>query len=324
METVIVGLDIGGTYVKIGVFDREAELIDRWQLKTVEDGKVLVEYIWNSIQSNLPSEFNCEGIGIGIPGFIDYKNKTIIEAVNMRLYNFNIEEEFKKYTNIPVFIENDANVAALGEFWKESGDIADMTLITLGTGVGSGIISDSEIFRGKKGLTGEIGHCIIDVDGYKCNCGRHGCLDTIASATGIVKAALEQPIGDSLELLDGQEKTRRNLVAEDVFFLAKNGNKHCRSVITHAVDSLGLALANYAAIMNPEKILIGGGLADAGQEFIDAIAQAFHDKALNEVSKNTIISKARLGNDAGITGAAYLVCKNNQITVKDINKAQHL
>ncbi|MFC3419966.1 ROK family protein [Salinicoccus hispanicus] len=314
MEPLILGLDIGGTYVKFGMFDEHGNLKSKWQIKTVRGGDELVELIWHSIQENIPEYEECVGIGIGVPGLVDHQNGSIIEAVNMGLSDFNIAEAFKRYTDIPVVLENDANAAALGEFWKDTGEVQDMILVTLGTGVGSGIIIDSDLFRGKNGITGEIGHSIVDRNGYRCNCGRKGCLDTIASSTGIVRAALDAFDEHAVSFEKGISEDE--MKAEDVFRLAEEGNATCQNVIQHAVESLGFALANYASMMNPQKILIGGGVSSAGQKFIDDIASSFYTFSLSKIASTTLIEKAHLGNDAGITGAAYLIYKQTGRMIK--------
>lgn len=308
----IIGIDIGGTKVKIGLLDIHGNIHSKWDINTniSNNGAFIVDEIWESILSKSVIKDNQEilGIGIGAPGFVDAKTGIVHEAVNIGWENFELGRRFKEKTNLPVFVENDANLAALGENWKGAGGLVDdLIVITLGTGVGSGIISNGEIIQGINGTAGELGHIIVDPNGSLCNCGRVGCLDTIASANGIVRYAenviMENPTG---ELAKFHQKNNK-ITSRDIFVLARQDNEDCIQIIDWVADALGIAFANAATLLNPSKILIGGGLSKAGEIFLNKIKKAFLKYSLARIGEVTQLDFAELENDAGITGAAYLI-----------------
>lgn len=312
MEKVIIGIDIGGTTSKLGILNRQGTILLKWEIPTskADKGDILVRDIWQSIQSKLTLEQknNILGIGVGAPGFIDGTTGLVYEAVNIGWKNFQLAEQFSQLTKLPVFVENDANIAALGENWVGAGNqVENLIAITLGTGVGSGIIAAGTILNGVNGTAGEIGHITIDPNGYPCNCGRRGCLETVCSATGIVRQAMalaEEKPDSNLAKFIGESGA---LTAKDVFALAKKGDTLCQTVVEHTGDTLGRTIADLAIIINPSIILIGGGVSKAGDQLLSVIKEAFHKYALPRVSNVCEIKLAQLGNDAGIIGAAYLV-----------------
>ncbi|GIP36104.1 ROK family glucokinase [Paenibacillus sp. J2TS4] len=315
MSKYIVGIDIGGTKVKFGVLSIEGEIIDKWEIHTnvIDSGASIIDDVWSSFSHHplLTDPGSILGIGVGAPGFVDAQTGKVYEAVNIGWKDLELGEILRKKCAHPVYVENDANIAALGENWRGAGNQAnDLIVITLGTGVGGGFIANGEILQGENGTAGEIGHIVIDPQGYACNCGRTGCLDTVASATGIVRQAMEEmalnPTGKLAALYAQQE----NISAKDVFTLAEDGDQACIRVIARITDALGMALANAAAIINPAKILIGGGLSQAGSWFLTDIRAAFIRHSLARIGEITQIEYAQLGNDAGIIGAAYLVRKH--------------
>jgi glucokinase len=226
---------------------------------------------------------------------------------NIGWKNYNLAGQLKALANVPVFIENDANLAALGENWKGAGNGArNMIAVTLGTGVGGGIIVNGEVLSGVNGTGGEIGHIIVESEGAVCNCGGKGCLETIVSATGMVRQALEL-IGDnpSSQLSNLYDKNGE-ISAKDVFNLAGKGDKLSQQIIDRNTGILGSLLANLSVIINPSVITIGGGLSQAGETFINAIADSFHRNAMPRVSEVCSIKVAELGNDAALIGAAKM------------------
>lgn len=197
MREIIIGVDIGGTTVKIGFIKENGDILGKWEIPTniSNAGKLIVDDVWNSITTKL-TEFSVEkssvlGLGVGAPGFIDAAIGYVHEAVNIGWKDFNLADQLKEKSGLPVFVENDANVAALGENWTGAGNQAkNLIAVTLGTGVGGGIIVDGTILSGANGMAGEIGHMTVDPAGYPCNCGRSGCLETIVSATGDRKSVV--------------------------------------------------------------------------------------------------------------------------------------
>lgn len=318
MEKLILGIDIGGTSVKIGLITETGDIFKKWEIptNTANQGGSIVEDIWMSIQDhlktyNIPEE-SLLGIGMGAPGFVNVETGLIYEAVNIGWKNLDIVSQFRKWSNLPIYVANDANVAALGENWKGAGHQAEnLIAVTLGTGVGGGIIANGSILNGENGTAGEIGHLTVDPNGYPCNCGRTGCLETITSATGIVRQAMELIKKNPQSRLAQHYQQTGNITAKDVFDLAKQGDQSCDQIIHHTTDVLGLVLANIATIINPEKILIGGGVSKAGNQFIQLIEKYFQKYALPRLSDICDIAIAQLGNDAGIIGAAYLVKKGD-------------
>lgn len=313
----IIGIDIGGTKVKIGLLDIRGNIQSKWDIhtNTNNNGAFIVDEIWESILSKSVIEDDQEilGIGIGAPGFVDAKTGTVHEAVNIGWENFELGKRFEKKTNLPVFVENDANLAALGENWKGAGGLVDdLIVITLGTGVGSGIVSNGEVLQGVSGTAGEIGHIIVDPNGNLCNCGRIGCLDTIASANGIVRNAKNVITKDPTSELAKFYHKNNEITSKDIFVLASQANEDCIQIIDWVADALGTALANAATILNPSKILIGGGLSKAGDLFLNKIKKSFLEYSLDRIGEATQIGFAELENDAGITGAAFLVYKELQ------------
>lgn len=308
-----IGVDIGGTTVKLGIFDDEGNIMDKWEIPTDkgDSGNSIIMDIWKSIGENVENKQAIKGIGVGAPGFIDSASGYVYEAVNIGWHHIPLADELKAISGLPVFVANDANVAALGENWKGAGNHAkNLIALTLGTGVGGGIIVNGDILDGENGTAGEIGHTTVDPNGYACNCGRRGCLETVASATGMVRQAMGKVEKAEDHSLVKRYKKNGFMTTKDIFELARAGNESCRDIIAYTTDVLGLSIANAAVTLNPSKILIGGGVSKAGDAFIQLIDNAFRRYALKRVSDICELKTAQLGNDAGIIGAAFLVKQN--------------
>lgn len=312
----LIGIDLGGTTVKFAILTEDGEIQQKWSIETdIHDGgKNIVHNIIESINHRLDlyglSSDDFLGIGMGSPGTVDREKGTVIGAYNLNWSALQpVKDLIETGTGIPFYIDNDANVAALGEGWKGAGENgADMVFVTLGTGVGGGIIADGNLLHGKVGAAGEIGHIIVDPYGYQCTCGNHGCLETVASATGVVRLARdfsEKFAGDSeLKWLidDGQEVT-----AKTVFDQAKRRDKLAVIVADKFYYYLGLACANIGNILNPETIVIGGGVSAAGDMLLKGVEEYFQKFAFPTLRSSTKVKLARLGNDAGVIGAGSLV-----------------
>ncbi|WP_066190847.1 ROK family glucokinase [Gracilibacillus timonensis] len=314
MKNIIIAIDIGGTTVKIGVISHFGQIIKKWEVNSDKSNNSIhiIDNVWDSILKQL-SKMNMEqdnviGIGIGAPGFVDNKAGLVYEAVNLGWEMFDLKEKFREKTDLPIFVENDANLAALGENWLGAGESAEnLIAVTLGTGVGSGVIANGKILNGCNGTAGEIGHVIVDQQGYLCNCGRVGCLDTIASASGIVRVAEEYIQRNPNSQLARMKQQKHDLEAKDVFDIAKKGEEVSYKIIKRALDILGQALAYSASVINPSRILIGGGLSKAGDFLLDMLKENFTKYALPRIGNQCEVLLAKLGNDAGIIGAAYIV-----------------
>lgn len=311
MNKYCFGVDIGGTTVKIGLFTTDGAIVDKWEINTnkADGGSNILSDIslslTNKMQEKGIEKEDIEGIGIGVPGPVDDKG-TVLTCVNLGWGTFNVAEEVTRLTGITnVKAGNDANVAALGEMWLGGGKgYSDMIMITLGTGVGGGVIHNGKIITGTKGAAGEIGHMLVNYEEEDpCNCGRKGCLEQYASATGIVKVAKR--------LLDKSEeessiRDKENLSAKMIFDAAKEGDKLATECVEQLGWYLGVACANIAAVVEPDVYVIGGGVSKAGAILLDVI-QRYYEKYAFHAHKDKEFKLAELGNDAGIVGAAKLV-----------------
>lgn len=316
MTKKIIGIDLGGTTVKFGILSSEGEIQQKWSIVTdiTDNGSHIVPAIVASINERLeryqlsPTDFI--GIGMGSPGTVDRKEGTVIGAYNLNWATSQpIKQVIEEGTGIPFAIDNDANVAALGERWMGAGENEeDVVFVTLGTGVGGGIIAGGRLIHGVAGAAGEIGHITVDPTGYDCTCGKKGCLETIASATGVVRLARdfsEEYAGESqLKSIidDGQLIT-----AKDVFDLAKENDKLAVRVVAKVSYYLGLACASVANVLNPSTIVIGGGVSHAGEFLTDQIKTYFDQFTYPTIRETTKIRLAQLGNDAGVIGASSLI-----------------
>ncbi len=310
-----VGVDIGGTTIKLAIIDTYGEIITKWEIptNTEEEGKKIPEEISSAIFSKIAeidaSREQLAGIGVGAPGFIDMETGLIYQAVNIGWTNFPLKDLLEAETGLPVVVDNDANLAALGEMWRGAGEGArNLLAVTLGTGVGGGVIANGQILHGVNGMAGEIGHITsIAQGGALCNCGKTGCLETIASATGIARIATEKlqnyPESELAKIFNQVGK----LTAKDVFDNAKSEEPLSLEVINEISFYLGLAIANLANALNPEKIVLGGGVSKAGDFLLNSIQKHFETFALPRVVEGANIAIATLGNDAGVIGAVWLV-----------------
>lgn len=319
MSKKIIGIDLGGTSVKLAILTTEGEIQEKWSIKTniLEDGSHIVPDIIDSIKHRFETHGLTKddflGVGMGSPGVVDSEAGTVIGAYNLNWKTLQlVKEQFESALGLPFFIDNDANVAALGEQWVGAGNNnPNVVFMTLGTGVGGGVIAAGNLIRGVKGAGGELGHITVDFDEpFACTCGKKGCLETVASATGIVNLSrryADQYAGDAkLKQMidDGQDVT-----AKDVFDLAKEGDDLALIVYRHFSEYLGVACANIAAVLNPAYIVLGGGVSAAGEFLLDGVRKVFAENSFPQIKESTQIVLATRGNDAGVLGAASLVLK---------------
>ena len=304
------GVDIGGTTVKMGYFEEDGQLIDKWEIPTRKEngGENILPDVVKAIEDKLAekevSKGQLAGIGIGVPGPV-FEDGTVNGCVNLGWGVFNVADKVRELIDMPeldVKVGNDANVAALGEMFKGSGEgYKNLVMVTLGTGVGGGSILDGKILTGTTGGAGEIGHMPVGIDETEsCSCGKKGCLEQYASATGIVKVAKR-----ILAACDTETPLRgmAEFTAKDVMDLAKSGDEVSVKVIEQLGDYLGKALAHIASVVNPSAFVIGGGVSKAGQYLIDVIEKHFKENVFRPCSDVKFVI-ASLGNDAGIYGAA--------------------
>ena len=319
MSKKIIGIDLGGTSVKLAILTTAGDIQEKWSIKTniLDEGSHIVPDIIESIKHRFETHGLTKedflGIGMGSPGVIDPEAGTVIGAYNLNWKTLQlVKQQFEAELGLPFFIDNDANVAALGEQWVGAGENnPDVVFMTLGTGVGGGVIAAGNLVRGVKGAGGELGHITVDFEApFACTCGKKGCLETVASATGIVNLTrryAEEYAGDAkLKQMidDGQEVT-----AKDVFDLAKEGDDLALIVYRHFSDYLGVACANIAAVLNPAYIVLGGGVSAAGEFLLEGVRKVFAENSFPQIKESTQLVLATLGNDAGVLGAASLVLK---------------
>ena len=313
MKKYCFGIDVGGTTVKMGLFTTEGELLDKWEIPTrKEDGGA---YILNDVAASVEAKLaekniakdDVAGAGIGVPGpTLDTGYVSI--CVNLGWKDKNPANELSELLSIPVKAGNDANVAALGEMWKGGGEgYLDVVLLTLGTGVGGGIIINGEIAPSHRGVGGELGHITVNPDEEAtCNCGNHGCLEQYASATGVLRIA-KKLLAASKE--ESSLRTLETVTAKDVFDAAKAGDHLAVEAVEVLGKYLGLVVANVALTVDPDVFVIGGGVSKAGQVLIDVITKYYHKFAKIIGDNKAKVVLAKLGNDAGIYGAARMVLK---------------
>ncbi len=303
-----IGIDLGGTYIKGALIDEQGNIVVKEQIPTLRElgSESILERIAELVRhlaqlSEVPMT-SIAGVGIGIPGFIDERLGMAVEVINIGWKQVRVREPLEKILQLPIFMDNDANAAALGEAWVGAGRGTNSAIcVTLGTGVGGGIVFNQKIWSGTNHMGGELGHFVMDPDGAPCNCGRKGCLETFASATGILRMAsegIENGVPTSLSSVE--------LSTKEIFDAAAAGDELAETVVTKAAEMLGRGLAMAADLINPEIIIIGGGVAKAGDGLFVPLRKAFIRYALPRVVEVVRIVPALLGNDAGVVGAGKL------------------
>jgi len=306
MDNLYFGVDIGGTATKIGAFDQRGALLSKWEIKTdtAENGGLILPNIAEEILHYARNLSRIVSIGVGIPGPVQ-RGGYVKRCVNLGWGDFNPARELASILRgVPVFAGNDANVAAMGEYWQGSGkDAESIVFITLGTGVGGGIILDGRMVYGMGGLGGEIGHVVVNPDEtIPCNCGQYGCLDQTASATGIVRTA-KRLLEESTE--PSALRSLEIITARDVVDAARKGDALAAKAFDRCMYFLGKSMAMLTNILDPEVYIIGGGVSKAGDYLVETVKK--HYDSLSILSERKAdIALAKLGNDAGIYGAAKL------------------
>ena len=304
------GVDLGGTTVKIAYFDEDGTMLDKWEIPTVteNEGTQILPDIAAAVNGYLTEKGvdkqSIIGIGIGVPGPVDGKG-VVNKCINLGWGVFNIQQALSALTGLPVRAGNDANMAALGESWKGGGQGCDnMVLATLGTGVGGGIILDGKPLSGVHGAAGEIGHLVLEPHETEvCGCGKRGCVEQYCSATGIVRLAKKHLAeSDAESSLRGMD----NLTCKDVFDAGKSGDAAALAILEQVYDYMGQFLANICCTVDPEVVVLGGGVSKAGQPLLDG-AKRYFDRYIFHASKDIRFALAALGNDAGAYGAFKLV-----------------
>lgn len=303
------GVDIGGTTVKMGLFERTGAILEKWEIvtKTEDEGKAVLPDIAESITEKINAHHlekdDVIGIGIGVPAPVTEAG-VVNGSANIGWGYKDVKKEMEEMTGLPTEVGNDANVAALGEMWQGGGEgETNVIMVTLGTGVGGGVIIGGKVVVGTHGAGGEIGHlCVNYEETERCGCGSKGCLEQYASATGIVRLArkkLEAGAGETVLCAE-------SVTAKDVFDAVKAGDKTAQEIAEEFGQYLGYALANLAVVADPAVVVIGGGVSKAGEVLIPYIQKPFLERAFF-ANRGVEFKLATLGNDAGICGSAKLI-----------------
>lgn len=304
------GVDIGGTTCKIGLFETTGTLLDKWEIRTntANGGASILDDVAAAVEGKLAERGidreDVAGIGVGVPGPVTEEGM-VLKCVNLGWGVFNVAQVLSEKTGFVVKAGNDANVAALGEMWQGGGKgYQDVVMVTLGTGVGGGIIIGGRMVAGSNGAGGEIGHIMMEEhETDTCGCGKKGCLEQYASATGIVrmtkKLLAEDERASSLRRLD-------EVTAKDIFDAAKAGDALALEAVEGLGKMLGTALANIACVVNPEIFVIGGGVSKAGAILLDVVEKYFMERTFH-ACRNARFALASLGNDAGMYGCVQML-----------------
>lgn len=317
MDKKIIGVDLGGTTAKIAILTKDGDIEKKWTVDTNVDngGENIVKNIGESInkalsEADIPKDA-IYGIGMGTPGTVNYETGTVKGAYNLGwAEEQHVTEDLSKLTGLNVRLDNDANVAALGERWKGAGEGGEnVVFVTLGTGVGGGIFAENQILHGVRGAAGEVGHITVEAhNGYQCTCGKTGCLETVASATGIVRVAkdIAKDFADDSKLKQSIKREEK-ITSKLVFEYASEGDELAKKVIDRISFYLGLALSHIGNMLNPEMIVIGGGVSAAGDALLKPVKKYYESMVFPTVLESTKLSIATKGNDAGVIGAGWLV-----------------
>jgi len=322
MERFLIGVDVGGTNIRMGIVTPEGKLLKKVQYGTdiFRGGLVLFEELVLNLKDLIRTHFKESnqliGIGIGVAGPIDMKRGVIAEPPNLPdLKGFPLRDFLQREISSPIAFENDANAFTLGEGWVGAAkDCRYYCGLTLGTGVGGGIVVGGEILHGGEGMAGEVGHMVINPEGPPCGCGGKGCLEVYASGAGIRRMALEAiEKGGGEEILKQSRGDPQKITSEKVFEAAKLGDLLARNIFNEMGRFLGLGLVNLIHLFNPEKIVIGGKVSQAWGCFIRSTMETIKERAMKGPRENVAIVQALYGDDAGMLGAAYSALKEKQI-----------
>ena len=308
-----VGIDLGGTNTKIGLLDEDGNILFSTIVKTEsEQGfEKTIERLSNILKiqvNNLNISFNdVAGVGLGVPGPV--ANGRIVKFWANILWPVNVDlaAELEKHLGVPVKVDNDVNVITLGEMWKGGGrGYKNVLGLAIGTGIGGGVVVNGKLVSGKNGAGGEVGHIKVERDGKLCGCGQEGCWEAYASATGLVREAKSRLTVNKNNLL--YERTKdREVEAKDIFDAARDGDEFSLNLVDYEAEFIALGIGNLLNVLDTDVVVVGGGIALAGDILFDKINEKLRKYAMLSTLEGLKIVQAELGNDAGIYGAAYLV-----------------
>ena len=311
---VRIGIDIGGTGIQVGVVGedysiiREGSIPTRKDLPFEEQVRLIADCVVSTAEAAGFSISDIESVGVGIPGIAAAKTGEIIKCTNMNWFHVPFREVFTRFLDKPVYIDNDANVAALAEsVIGNSAGTSSSVFITIGTGIGSGIILNGKIWSGAHHIGGELGHVIFDLDGVPCTCGNHGCLERYCSATALIRMAREA-VSDHPEslMLSMTDRDPARIEAKTVIDAARSGDAVAVAVYGHYTDCLAQAIASVVNLLDPEIIVLGGGVSKAGDFLLEPLLKKYPQYVLFNDQPLPPVKLAVLGSEAGIIGAAML------------------
>jgi len=311
MNKHLLGIDIGGTLIKGALFDNSGSMVTRAEIPTGGDRGVdhFIENIIalaGTLQKKGPS---ASALGVGITGQLDRERRILIESPNLPLLNnLPLKEYLCSRLQMPVFIENDANVAALGELWVGDGrDIQNFLLFTLGTGIGGGLILNGKLWTGDLGKAGEFGHVIVEPGGAQCGCGKCGCLEAHSSGSAMVRIAREALAGGMASSLKTLYDTNpENITPKAIYIEARKGDALCNNIFHEAARYLAQAISNVNNLLDIHTFIIGGGVSKASEIFHAGLMQEVQNRVFSMSKDKISIIISRLGNDAGVYGAGFL------------------
>lgn len=308
-----IGIDLGGMSIKAGIVDDSFKIIhsataptgaDRPDDQIVRDMALLCIRVCEEAGYDINKDIG--SIGIGSPGTCDSKNGILTFSPNINFRNTPMRDIMHKYVNVPVYIGNDANVAALGEYKVLDEDVENFIAVTLGTGVGGGIIINRKIYEGKSGAAGEIGHIRVRNNGVKCGCGRYGCWETEASVSGLIRKTKEKMVICPDSLMHEEAAKEGEVSGKTAFIAAKKGDKAAKEVVDEYIDSVGQGICDMINIFQPEILVVGGAISKEGDYLLNPVRELVKSDTYKHPGIQTEVRAAKLGNDAGIIGAALL------------------
>lgn len=307
----VIGIDIGGTNIRAAAVNPDGKILHRIKVKS--DARDGIEHLLKNLGEVITcfTDYQTECIGIGIPGIIDQKNGILTQAPNIKgVKNFPLIKEIKKVTSLKnIIVENDANSAALGEYWMGAGAGSNsMLMLTLGTGLGGGIVLNGELWSGEDGMAGEIGHIIIDPAGPLCNCGNSGCFESFVSAE-----AVRRMVNNNSSLKEFTKDTHPDDIPEKIMQLALEGNEDSLQIWKDIGVYLGIGITSLVNLLNVDSLIIGGGLSNAWELFHNIMQLEIKKRALRGPGERLKILPASLGDNAGIFGCAYLAYKELKV-----------
>jgi glucokinase len=310
-----IGVDLGGTNIAAGVVDENGKILSQGSTPTLSERhyseivKDMADLCKKVTEEAGLSISEIQAIGIGSPGSIDNKNGVVVYANNIKMDNTPIAAELQKYINVPVNVENDANAAAFGEYVINGGGVNDFIFITLGTGVGGGVIINKKIYRGFNGAAGELGHTTLVHNGELCTCGNKGCWEAYASVTALIRQTEEEMKKSPESLMHKVAEKEGKVSGRTAFEAAKQGDEAAKRVVDQYITYVADGITGVINIFQPEKLVIGGGISKEGDYLLRPIIQHVEKYGYNKYMKKTEISIATLFNEAGIIGAALAAKK---------------